>query len=109
VKYLKLPLTHYGINMTDQLKELKDKVDFLEKQLERMEVGIKVALKTGETSKAKTIMEELLSETQSTKEYAKGLWVQYQKEDDYDRADYCEKLLKCTGDIEELIVALKEL
>ena len=95
--------------MTDQLKELKEKVDFLEKQLERMEVGIQVALKTGETSKAKTIMEELLSETQSTKKYAKALLVQYRKLNDYDKTDYCEKLLKCTGEIEELIVALKEL
>jgi hypothetical protein len=94
--------------MTEQLKELKDKVDFLEKQLERMEVGIKIALKTGETSKAKTIMEELLSETLSTKEYAKALLIQYQKIDDYDKANYCKKLLKCTGDIEELIVGLKE-
>ena len=95
--------------MTDQLKELKEKVDFLEKQLERMEVGIQVALKTGETSKAETIMEELLSETQSTKIYVKALLVKYRKLNDYDKADYCEKLLKCTGDIEELIVALKEL
>ena len=94
--------------MTDQLKELKEKVDFLEKQLERMEVGIIVALKTGETSKAKTIMEELLTETQSTKEYAKALFIQYQKVEDYDKTDYCEKLLKSTGDIEELIVALKD-
>jgi hypothetical protein len=94
--------------MTDQLKELKERVDFLEKQLERMEVSIKEALKTGETSKAKTIMEELLSETLSTKEYAKALLIQYQKEDDYDKANYCKKLLKCAGDIEELIVALKE-
>jgi hypothetical protein len=61
--------------MTDQMKVLKEKVDFLEKQLERMEVGIKVALKTGETSKAITIMEELLSETQSTREYAEVLLI----------------------------------
>jgi len=103
-----MPLSQYGITMTDQLKEIKEKVDFLEKQLERMEVGIKVALKTGETSKAKTIMEELLSETQSTKKYAKALLIKYQKENDYDKTIYCEKLLKCTGDIEDLIVALKE-
>jgi hypothetical protein len=94
--------------MTNQLKELKEKVDFLEKQLEKMEVGIKVALKTGETSKAKTIMEELLSETLSTKEYAKALLVKFRKEDDYDKISYCDKLLKCTGDIEYLIIALKE-
>jgi hypothetical protein len=94
--------------MTDQLKELKEKVDFLEKQLERMEVGIKVALKTGETSKAKTIMEELISETLSAKEYAKALLIQYQNKDDYDKANYCLKLLKCTGEIEELIIALRE-
>jgi predicted nucleotidyltransferase len=95
--------------MTDQLKELKERVDFLEKQLERMEVSIKEALKTGETSKAKTIMEELLSETLSTKEYAKALLIQYKKGNNYYKADYCKKLLKCTGEIEELILALKEL
>jgi hypothetical protein len=94
--------------MTDQLKELKERVDSLEKQLERMEVGIKVALKTGETSKAKNIMEELLSETQSTKIFAKALFGNYQNLGDFDKANYCEKLLKCTKDIEDLILALKE-
>ncbi len=73
-----------------------------------MEISIKIALKTGETSKAKTIMNELLSETQFTKEYAKALLVKYQKNDDYDKINYCLRLLKCTNDIEELIGALKE-
>ena len=73
-----------------------------------MEIGIKVALKTGEISKAKAIMEELLSETLATKNYAKSLLIKYQKADDYDKANYCLKLLKCTGKIEDLIVALKE-
>ncbi len=94
--------------MTDALIELKERVVFLDKQLERMEIDFKGAMRTGEISKAKTTMESLISEAHSTKEYTKALLSKFQKENNDDKANLCLKLLGYIEKIENVILALKE-
>jgi len=94
--------------MTDELIELKERVDFLDKQLERMEIDFKGALRTGEISKAKITMERLISEAQSTKEFTKTLLSKFKQECNDDKADLCLKLLGYIENIENVILALKE-
>jgi hypothetical protein len=94
--------------MTDELIELKERVVFLDKQLERMEIDFKRALKTGETSKAKTTMDKLISEAQSTKEFTKTLLTKFQIEDKDDKVNLCLRLLRYVENIENVILALKE-
>ena len=94
--------------MTDELIELKERVNFLDKQLERLKIEFKGALISGEISKAKGTMGRLISEAQSTKEYTKALLRKYQQENNDDKANLCLKLLGYVENIENVILALKE-
>ena len=94
--------------MTDELIELKEKVNFLDNQFEIMRIEFKGALITGDISKAKGRMERLISEAQSTKEYTKTLLSKYQQEINDDKAILCLKLLRYVENIENVILALKE-
>jgi hypothetical protein len=94
--------------MTDELIELKERVGLLDNQLERMENDFKRALITGETSKAKTAMNRLISEAQSTKEFTKALLSKFQQEDKDDKVNLCLRLLRYVENIENVILALKE-
>ena len=94
--------------MTDKLIELKERVGLLDNQLARMENDFRRALITGETSKAKTTMNRLISEAQSTKEFTKALLSKYQLEDKDDKVNLCLRLLSYVENIEKVILALKE-
>jgi hypothetical protein len=73
-----------------------------------MKIEFKGALISGEISKAKVIMQNLISEAQSTKEYTKSLLSKYQKESNDDKAKLCLKLIGYVENIENVILALKE-
>jgi hypothetical protein len=94
--------------MTDKLMELKERVGFLDNQLERMENDFRRALITGETSKVKTTMNRLILEAQSTKEFTKALLSKFQQEDKDDKVNLCIRLLRYVENIENVILALKE-
>jgi hypothetical protein len=94
--------------MTDKLMELKERVGFLDNQLERMENDFRRALITGETSKVKTTMNRLILEAKSTKEFAKALLSKFQQEDKDDKVNLCIRLLRYVENIENVILALKE-
>ena len=94
--------------MTDKFIELKERVGFLDNQLARMENDFRRALITGETSKAKTTMNRLISEAQSTKEFTKALLSKFQLEDKDDKVNLCLRLLIYVENIEKVILALQE-
>ena len=94
--------------MTDELVELKEKVGSLDKQLERMEIEFKRALENGEMSKARTTLNRLVSEAQSTKEFTKTLLTKFQIEDKDDKVNLCLRLLRYVENIENVILALRE-
>ena len=94
--------------MTDELIELKQKVNFLDNQFEIMRIEFKGALITGDISKAKGRMERLISEAQSTKEYTKALLSKYQQDINDNKAILCLKLLDYVKNIENAILALKD-
>jgi hypothetical protein len=94
--------------MMDKLMELKERVGFLDNQLERMENDFRRALITGETSKVKTTMNRLILEAKSTKEFAKALLSKFQQEDKDDKVNLCIRLLRYVENIENVILALKE-
>ena len=94
--------------MTDELVELKEKVGSLDKQLERMEIEFKRALENGEMSKARITLNRLVSEAQSTKEFTKALLSKFQREDKSDNVNLCLRLLRYVENIENVILALRE-
>ena len=94
--------------MTDRLTELKERVGLLDNQLERMENDFRRALITGETSNAKTTMNRLISEAQSTKEFTKALLSKFQIEDKDEKVNLCLRLLRYVENIENVILALQE-
>jgi hypothetical protein len=95
--------------MTDEMIELKERVIFLDNQLERMENNFRRALRTGEISKVKTTMNRLISEAQSAKEFTKALLSKFQLKDKDDKVNLCLRLLRYVENIENVILALKEI
>ena len=94
--------------MTDELVELKERVGALDKQIERMANEFRRALGNGEISKARTTLNRLISEAQSTKEFTKALLSKFQREDKSDNVNLCLRLLRYVENIENVILALKE-
>lgn len=89
--------------MTDELIELKERVDFLGNQLEEMENDFEISLKTGESSKAKITMKKLIFEAQSTKEFTETLLSKYWIEGKDDKVNLCLNLLRYIENIENVI------
>ena len=94
--------------MTDELVELKERVGALDKQIERMANEFRRALGNGEISKARTTLNRLISEAQSTKGFTKALLSKFQREDKSDNVNLCLRLLRYVENIENVILALKE-
>jgi hypothetical protein len=94
--------------MTDELVELKERVGALDKQIERMANEFRRALGNGEISKARTTLNRLISEAQSTKEFTKALLSKFQREDKSDNVNLCLRLLRYVENIENVILELKE-
>jgi hypothetical protein len=102
------PLSPGEIIVTDELIDLKERVGSLDKQLERMENEFRRALGNGEISKARTTLNMLISEAQSTKEFTKALLSKFQLENKDDKVNLCLRLLRYIENIENVILALKE-
>jgi hypothetical protein len=94
--------------VTGELVELKERVGSLDNQLGRMENEFKRALGNGEISKARTTLNRLISEAQSTKEFTKDLLSKFQREGKSDKVNLCLRLLRYVENIENVILALKE-
>ena len=94
--------------MTDELVELKERVGALDKQIERMANEFRRALGNGEITKARTNLDKLISEAKSTKEFTKALLSKFQLENKDDKVNLCIRLLRYVEDIENVILALKE-
>ena len=90
--------------MADKLIELKGRVSFLDNQLEIMENDFRRALITGETTKAKTTLNRLISEAQSTKDFTKALLSKFQLEDKDVKVNLCLRLLRYVENIENVIL-----
>ena len=94
--------------MTDELVDLKERVGYLDKQLARMENEFRRALGNAEITESRTTLNRLISEAQSTKEFTKALLSKFQLENKDDKVNLCIRLLRYVEDIENVILALKE-
>ena len=94
--------------MTDELVELKERVGSLDKRLAKMENEFRRSLGNREISKARTTLNKLISEAKSTKEFTKALLSKFQLENKDDKVNLCIRLLRYVEDIENVILALKE-
>ena len=94
--------------MTDELVDLKERVGYLDKQLARMENEFRRALGNAEITESRTTLNRLISEAQSTKEFTKALLSKFQREDKSDNVNLCLRLLRYVENIENVILALKE-
>jgi hypothetical protein len=102
------PYSPGEIIMPDELIDLKERVGSLDRELARMENEFKKALGNGEISKARITLNRLISEAQSTKEFTKDLLSKFQREDKSDKVNLCLSLLRYVENIENVILALKE-
>ena len=94
--------------MTDELVDLKERVGYLDKQLARMENEFRRALGNAEITESRTTLNRLISEAQSTKEFTKALLRKFQLENKDDKVNLCLRLIRYVENIENVILALKE-
>jgi hypothetical protein len=94
--------------MTGELEKLRDKSFALGEDLDNVETVIEKALKTGKISKAKKIIDNLISETQNTKDAIFTILVKDQQEEDYDEAQQALVLFNFTVEIENRLYSIKD-
>ena len=93
--------------MTDELQKLREKSFALGEDSDKVETVIEKALRTGKISKAKKIIDNLISETKDTKDALFTILVKDQQEEDYDEAQQALVLFNFTIEIESKLYSLK--
>lgn len=94
--------------MTDELEKLREKSFNLGRDLDKVEIVIERALRTGKISKAKKIIDNLISETKDTKDAIFTILVKDQQEEDYHEAQQALVLFNFTIEIESKLYSLKD-
>jgi hypothetical protein len=94
--------------MTQELEKLRDKSFALGEDLDKLETAIEKALKTGKISKAKKIIDNLISETQNTKDAIFTILVKDQQDEDYHEVQQALVLFNFTTEIENRLYSIKD-
>jgi hypothetical protein len=94
--------------MQEELKKLREKSFALSEDVHRVETDIGKVLETGRLSKAKKIIDNLISETKDTKTALFNMLIKDQQEEDYEEAQQALILYNFTTEIESKLYSLKD-